>query len=358
MYTLLSFFVLLSVQAALRHKWQWFAVGCLGAVYSQNLSVFYVFTLGLAVLWQARRQPLNLLKPALALGVVVAAWSPWGVVMLGQARGIAQSFWLHPLTVSGALEPLMNMTMGWRIPEVLIMHGYAAALGATGVGLLVSRRWLRTRQGFLILSTALGTPILVALVSFLWRSVYLPRAFLPSALLLMLFWAYALLHLGRQNRRVFAVILLPMLFVGILAHYFGQPRFDWRTWLRPVHENWQAGDGVYHPALSTAITFAYYLGDKPYHLRAYASDLNQALSSETRAAFGFREGSLEDALAQHERLWLLFYTNPMSHADELALLDWARQHAVQVAHKANALSEVSIYLYRREASDRQAHSGQ
>lgn len=351
MYTLLSFFVLLSVQAALARKWLWFGVGCLGAVYSQNLGVFYVFTLGLTALWQERRQPLRLVKPALALSAVVAAWSPWGVVMLGQARGISQSFWLHPLTVSGALEPLVTMTMGWRIPEVLLIHVYAAALGATGVGLLVSRRWLRTRQGFLVLSTALGTPVLVALISFVWRSVYLPRAFLPSALLLMLFWAYALLHLGRQNRRVFSAILLPMLVVGILSHYFGVPRFDWRAWLRPVHEDWQEGDVVYHPALSTAITFAYYLDGKPYLLRSYSSDLNQALTDATRTAFGFKEGTFEDAAAQHERVWLLFYTNPMSHADELSFLAWARQHATLVAHKSNTLSEVSIYLYKKKSND-------
>lgn len=356
MYTLLSFFVLLSVQAALARKWQWFAVGCLGAVYSHNLGVFYVFTLGLAVLWQARRQPLHLIKPALALGLVVALWSPWGIVMLGQARGIAQSFWLQPLTLAGMFEPLMNMTMGWRIPEVLTIHVYAAALGATGVGLFVSRHWLCSRQGFLILSTALGTPMLVALISFLWRSVYLTRAFLPSALLLMLFWAYALLHLGRPNRRVFAAILLPMLGVGVLAHYFGQQRFDWRAWLRPLHESWQAGDGIYHPALSTAIICAYYLGDKPYLLRPHSSKLNQP----KRGIFGLTEGTFEAAVAQYERVWLLFHINPMSHIDELTFLAWAQQHAVQVAHEGDSFNQVSIYLYRREteASEHRAHSGE
>jgi uncharacterized membrane protein len=344
-YALLSVFVLLSVQAAIQRRWIWFAIGCIGTVYCHNLGVFYVAALGMAVLWHERRRPLRAIAPAIALISVVGAWSPWAGVMFRQAQAIGAAFWMHPLTVGGALEPLASMTIGWRIPEPLMMHAYAAAFGATLIGVIASRHWLRTRQGTLILVTAFGAPLMVAMASAAWRSVYLPRAFLPSALLLMLAWAYALMHLARQNRAALRLILLPMLGIGMASHFLGTPRFDWRAWLQPVQAQWQDGDLVYHPALSTAITLQYYLDGKPYLLRPYSSDLNQALSDSTRRAMGFTEGAFEEATAQARRVWILFYTNPMSSRAELEFLARMAREARLIQRRANELSTVAIYLY-------------
>lgn len=347
MYAMLSLFVLIAVQAAIRRKWAWFVAACTGALYSQNLAIFYVAALCAIVLWQERHRPVKALAAALAIGAI---WSPWAFVVLEQIQAIGQGFWLHPITVGGALEPLMTMTMGWRLPERFVLHAYSAAVIATLVGLIASRRWLRSRHGAIILVTALGAPVLAAIVSVAWRSVYLPRAFLPSALLLMLFWAYALTAMLPFRRKVLAALLVPMLAVGTLSHYLNNPRFNWREWLTPVREQWQEGDVIFHPALSSAITIQYYLQDKPYILRRYATDLNQSLSPETRVAFGFNEGTLRDA-AQHKRVWLLFSTNPMSSRQEIDLFEWARETAQTVRYR-QAINLVRMGIFLWEPSPR------
>ena len=343
-YALLSVFVLLSVQAAIQRRWIWFAIGCIGTVYCHNLGVFYVAALGMAVLWHERRRPLRAIAPAIALMSVVGAWSPWAAVMIGQAQAIGEAFWMPPLSVGGALEPLATMTIGWRIPAAVTMHAYAAAFGATLIGVIASRHWLRTRQGVIIIATALGTPLMVAAASVVWRSVYLPRAFLPSAMLLMLAWAYALRHLARPNRAALSVILIPMLSIGVASHFLGKQRFDWRAWLQPVQAQWQDGDLIFYPNIHTAVNVQPYL-HKPYVLRQYASDLNQSLSNATRAAMGFTEGTLEDALAHSKRLWLVFNTNLMAHRDELALLKRMAREARLVKRTTDNLATLTIWLY-------------
>jgi uncharacterized membrane protein len=320
MYTMLATFVLVMVLGAIRHKWPLFVIGAIGTAYSQNLGVFYVFVVGLTLLWQARRSIKQLAPVVLSLAAIVAAWLPWGAVMLEQTRDISDGFWLQPLTLVNVLWPIPNMTMGWRMSDAFTLHLYIGALVATGIGLIVSRRWLFGRPGQIILAAAFGAPLLAAIASFAWRNIYLPRAWLPSTLLIMLFWAYPLMHLAPISRRLLRLMVGTSLAVGLVAHYFpAQPdRFDVRDWVQPVLEQWQPGDVIYHPAISTAITYGYYLPGKPYALRAYASDLNQSLTEETKEAMQFTQAGWDDLNAR--RVWLIFFTNPMSRRDELAFI--------------------------------------
>lgn len=321
MYTMLASFVLIMVLGAIKRRWILFVLGAIGTAYSQNLGVFYVFVVGCTLLWQNRRSIKQLVPIVLSLGIIVAVWLPWGAVMLEQTRDIADGFWLQPLTLVNVLWPIPNMTMGWRMSDAFTLHLYIGALVATGIGLVVSRRWLFGRPGKLILAAAFGAPLLAAFASFVWRNIYLPRAWLPSTLIIMLFWAYPLMHLAPISRRLLRLIVGTSVVIGLVAHYFpAQPdRFDVRDWVQPVLANWQHGDVIYHPAISTAITYGYYLTGKPYALRPYASDLNQSLTEQTKEAMQFSQADWDDLTAR--RVWLIFFTNPMSRADELAFID-------------------------------------
>lgn len=345
MYPMLATFVLLGALGVMRRNWILFAVGATGAVYSQNLGMFYVAALGLAALWFNRRSPA---RPMLALACIVVAWMPWGVTMLHQTADISDGFWIQPLTLIGALYPLGTMTIGWRFSEPFQMHVYAAALGATMTGLIVARRWLFTRRGLIVLAVTFGAPMLLAVVSVVWRSVYLPRALLPSAMLIPLIWGWMLTHMSTPNRRAAQLVLVPVLVAGMAAHYLNYGgRQDVRSWLTPVREQWRDGDVIWHSAIHTVISFSYYVPGKPYLLRPLVSDLNQTLSEPTKAAMGFPQANFDDiASLGYRRAWLLIYTNPMSSADEHVEIDriLSRYPAQLVAREGNDYAEMLIYL--------------
>lgn len=345
MYPMLATFVLLGVLGVMRRNWILFAVGATGAVYSQNLGVFYVAALGLAALWFNRRSPA---RPMLALACIALAWLPWGAVMLHQTADISDGFWIQPLSIVGALYPLGTMTIGWRFSEPFQMHMYGAALGATAIGLITARRWLFSRKGVIVLAVLFGAPLMLAAVSVVWRSVYLPRALLPSTMLIPLVWGWMLTHMSLPNRRAAQMVLVPVLVAGAVAHYvpFGG-RTNYESWLAPVNAQWRPGDVAYHTAIHTAITMTYYLPGKPYVLRPLVSDLNQTLSEPTKAAMGFPQAQFDDLAAMgYRRAWLLIYTNPMSSADEHAeIARILRRYPVQlVARDGNDYAEMLIYL--------------
>ena len=329
MYSMLCCFVLLIVIAAIQHRWILFSVACIGTVYSQNLGVLYVAAIGSIVLierlntarywsaangWECARS--LILKPIAALAVVVVAWLPWAAVMIGQMRAMSGGFWLQALTPGGALVPLAQMTMGWRVPDAVELHVYGFAFGITVVGLITSRKWLLSRRGLIVLAATFGMPALAALVSVFWRSIYLPRSMMPAAMALCIIWAYPLMHLSIPNRRVARLLAVPVFAVGLVAHYFPSlPRADVRDWVSMIRTDWQPGDVIYYTAVSPSILAGYYLQGLPYLLRPAASDLNQSLTESTKAAMRFTQGDLLNAKS-YRRAWLVVSINPMSRRDE------------------------------------------
>lgn len=327
MYPLLTVCVLMAANAALRGGWVVFGIACLGAVYAQNLGLLYVGAMGLVILLSSLKSR-TWGKPLLALLGVGGLWLPWGLGgMLHQMSLMGNGFWLPALTPGSIVYPLIFMTMGTRVADAFQLHIYIAALAATGIGIYVSRPWLKSRGGLLYLAVAFGAPAIAVAVSLLWRNIYLARAFLPSAVSLSLIWAYGLTHLSRPNRRVALAVVGPALVIGIIGHYFpSQGRKDVRSWLnQTIVAQYQPGDVVYHVALDSAILANYYLDGYPYRLMPEASDLSQSLTAETKKAIGFKEAHFEDLASEgFKRVWLIDNRTPLLSQEEIDEYAWIK----------------------------------
>jgi 4-amino-4-deoxy-L-arabinose transferase-like glycosyltransferase len=349
MYPMLSFFVLWAAISAIKQKWLWFTVASIGAVYTQNLGVFYVVTIGLAAVLTQARAWRNLIKPALAGGGILLGWLPWLPSLFHQVQQVKAGFWIQPLSAAQAIWPLMSITLGWRLPSSMAIPVYAAAVGITGIGVIAARRWLFTRSGLIVLSVVFGAPALMALVSVVWRSIYLPRATLPSALGLMLLWAYPLNHLSKPNRSVARAIVTPALIMALYSHYIpsNTARFDVPKFIAPMLSQWQPFDVVYYVALDACIISGYYLPNKPYAIMPFATDLNQSLTEESKHAMGFIQTPFDDLKAQgYHRAWVVFTSNALTAAGQLAEMDRikaAYPYQVENDYETEAASQL-IYL--------------
>lgn len=320
MYPMLATFVLLSLYGLQRQNWYIFVIGGIGALYSQNLALVYIVALGGTACVQNRQRPA---LPMLALACVALAWLPWAsTALLQQAGSVADGYWLQPLTTTDVFLPLVGMTMGWRLHGAIQLQVYGASIAATVMGLISARQWILTRNGQLVTACLVGAPALLALASWLWRPVYLPRVLLPSAMLIPLLWAWLLCHLSAPNRRAVGAILIPALAAGVIAHYFPvAPREDLRGRAAIITKAARPGDVAYFTALHTAITLSYYLPDLPAFVRPHATDLDQTLTDETRAAMGFQELAFGDLPARWGGAWIIVYLSPRSAQDERAEVD-------------------------------------
>jgi uncharacterized membrane protein len=344
MYALLSCFVLMMVLTAIQGNWVVFALAGIGAVYTQNLALVYVGCIGLAVLAVRWGRWNELVKPLLSLGAIGVAWSFWLPVFLYQSSQVQQGFWIQPLTIGAWLFPLPAMTMGVRLPAELQMHVYAVAIALSVIGFIVSWQWLRTKQGLLVLTTVIGVPLALGLISILWRSIYLPRALLPSAMGLLLIWAYCLLHLSPPNRRVAWAVTAPMLALAIIAHYYpASKRESIPAMLAPVESGWEPGDVTYYISIDSAILYQHYLG-RDYALFPEATDLNQSLTAETKRAMGMIE--LPFDTLPYKRAWVMATSNPLTSTDEVAEINRiiGTYPSKLIASQGNDYQSQRIYL--------------
>jgi 4-amino-4-deoxy-L-arabinose transferase-like glycosyltransferase len=349
MYPMLSVFILGAILAALCHRWVWFSLCAVGACYTQNLGVLYILVLGGTLLLLHVREIKRLLHISYALSGIMLAWLPWLTGgMSHQLHQISQGFWIPPFTVGAGVEPLELMTFGARLPGILALVFIAVSVVWTSVGIVACRRWLLTRNGILIFAAIFGTPMLTAAISVAWRSIYLPRAFLPSTLLLCLVWAWPTMHMAKPNRKVLRAVVVPALAIAIGLHYspaYARPNI--KQYSTAIRRDFMAGDVIFYPAVDGAILFTHYLSGLPYFLMPESNDLNQSLTDETKAAMQFSIGNFNNLSgAGFHRVWLVSSVNPLSSAKEMAELDRikATYCYVVVWQEAAAISRIAIEL--------------
>ena len=303
-YSLMSVFVLLMLIGAIRERWLWFALGAIGTVYSHNLGVLYVFGVGLAVLFFRWKTGRGLWRVIVALASVVVVWLPWAFQMIHQIQTLAAGFWTPPVGLSGIVQPVAQMTMGMRATDSIQLALIPAAFGMTGIGLISSRHWLKSRQGVLYLVALFGVPALATLISALWKPVYINRAFLASGLLCAPLWAYTWGNFRGWNKRLYAAVLIPALVLGGLSHYRPlHPRSTSREVGDVIQQLIQPGDVCYFLNVWSQIAL------EPYIPRCYsaidpmANDLNQSLSPDAKIAFGFNQLPLPLS-KEFKRAWI------------------------------------------------------
>lgn len=306
-YSLFTCFALLALIGAITEHWLVFYVGCVGLVYGQNIGVLYVFALGSMLLVHKLALTRNIkaiFPPALTLLLVVITWLPWLPTLREQGRIIETRFLYTPIDLGQALTPIAEMTLGWRMDDRLALIVWPLAFAATGISLIVSRRWLKTRYGLLLLTMIFAAPLINIVASIVWKPVYLPRAFLPGGIGLAILWTYAMFHLSRPNRTTLRMVLLPAVLIGVAAHFAPvHGRANVRQALQVVQDQWQPGDVIFYPGITETILSNYYLPDKPYRLALGAVDLNQPPPAQAKADYGFIEGDF--SLPGYRRAWLI-----------------------------------------------------
>jgi len=286
-YSLLAVVIIIMMIAVLEDKPRWFAVAAPAAVMLHNLGYFHVLVIGLAALAYHRQ----LWRWSVAIAPAALVGLCWLPFMLSQAGDVADGFWLT-VTPAATLSPLTTLTVGDRVANEFILHITAAIVGLSALALIVSRRWIVTRRGVLVMVFLFGVPALAAAVSFMWRPVYLGRAFLSSAVVLVVVWSYALTHANTGDRFALRIIVVPMLALALVCH-IAAPRSGRGAIVDGLQTGCSGADMIYNTSIHLAFVTAYY-SDLPQILWVDAGDINQELSQEALAALDWQQAELAD----------------------------------------------------------------
>lgn len=326
MYALLQLAVLGAVLALLARRWWWLGLWLTVALWTHNYGLMYLAGLGLLGLALELRRPVRVAgAPApeavadvrglvLAFAVPVALWAPWLAVLLWQMRALAAGYWIAPLTLGQFIAPAYTLLWGIAMPGALQEYAVVVGYGLLAfAGLKALRLKTHRRIVWLIVAPAL----LGAVVSLVWRPVYLYRALLgvvgPGALLV----GWALTHnVSRPRRWWAALVLVPLLVAGLsnrrpaLAIATGENNRA----MEVVAAGYQPGDIVYHGNVGSLSGF---LAAGPAELDNYLMTVQPGsvgvLTPQTRRALGLCEGALEPGAvvttcgrASWRRAWLVW----------------------------------------------------
>ncbi len=297
MYALLALLLILTTwlywRAWTRNRWSYwagFALLAAASMYTQQLAAFYLAPLGLLPL--LLREWRQLRRTALAASAAFALYLPW-LVHLPDQLGKLQQYWVdrpNILHIWLALRSFFSVSLdfdaAWWLPTFFLAALLPALLFFQAWHALRHRTSESRERQALIWALWLGfAPIvLMWLASVTFQPVFLPRALLPSAVIVYVAMGWLLARGGMPLAitTLVAASWLGIAVFGLVTHYrwdtFPNPPFDQAAdYLR---ESIAGTDAIVHGNKITALPLRIYAPELP---QRYVRDI-PGTGSDTLAA--------------------------------------------------------------------------
>lgn len=234
--------------------------------------------LGVLLLLALLRDPRRWIVPAALAAFIACLWLP---IAFQQIQTVASdSYWLQTLA---PIWHVVTMTFGDQLPagtDILIILTAFALTIATAYR---ARQWLgRTFAGWVCIGLAGIVPLLAWYLSFVWHPVYMPRTLIPSAVILVIGWAFVMSHAlpTAQLTKRLVLASLTLALVGFIASGDRSPDRD-------IFAHCDGADVVYVSSTNMAIIGMYY-APAPVVVWERANNMAQNLNQVSRAAIGLQ----------------------------------------------------------------------
>ncbi len=332
--------------------WSFVALGTIIALYAHNLAfvtllagnIFFLLTRA----WRKQGQ--------LILAQVCGAlfFTPWLVYVPTQLEKIQRAFWTPQPSLLQVVQMVLEFTTLLPLPPLFI------ALALTlSILILVIAIWQVIKCGRrktfpalgVLVAFALVPPILLFLVSYLIRPVFVSRGAIVSALVYAMLVGAVASSAPRMLQR--ALLVLTILLYGALLPFYYSAYGEWRrapyanadAFLR---EQWRAGDVILHDNKLTFFPMYYYdralpqvfLADPPQ------SD-NDTFALASQQAMESYPTEFQNAVGGKTRVWFVIYQTALDEANaanvphaNLARLDDSFQRVQE-----NQYGDVRLFLY-------------
>lgn len=330
MYAQLGFWCVASLWVFARgartnHWMTWLLFGVCGAaaLYSHNLALAFFAAIGLFVVARfLMGLPRRILRTSLLWGSIMGAlvmsvlFSPWLNLLPSQFGKIAQSYWIAPPTVVTFVQTLFAFafwTDNQAAPPALTV---ALLAGSILIVALIVHEAIHRRREFdarvgLLATVCIMPIVLLAIVSYTVKPVYIIRGLMPSQIAFLLLAAWAAAKLPRAVQIGSSGLLGAILIFALATHYpyAGFPRGPWGDVADYLRANAAPGDAIVH---DNKLTFFPMHVVDPELDQVYLPDLagigSDTLALPTQQALGLLAVKVDAAVAGHDRVWLILFT--------------------------------------------------
>lgn len=270
-YTLLLCAVLWAILAILKERRWEYTAACWLLPLIHTHGFFYLAALGVcAVVYHGLTE--RWIAAVIRSGLVGLGWLPFALMQSGD---VMDGFWLTTPGVGRLLWFVGDMTLSNNMPLMIFIIAYVVLFAA--IMLALFRRWSDQRVMYLWLIIFAGVPLAIYAVSVLVAPVFLSRALLPSASLLVIPLA-AYFQRARLARNAFVAVMIVPVGIGVFTPA--------RAPISTYFDNCNGADYTYVLSNSMAIQAAYY-SPAPVVVFHGSDDLNQSLATNVKFAMGF-----------------------------------------------------------------------
>jgi uncharacterized membrane protein len=316
-------------------QWRWwglYAFGTALTLYAHNLGAFVLVALHLMVATHRAWWP-SLPSLLLADLVALTLFSPWLIgVLPGQVGFVTRGYWLTRPGANEIIRAVMLPVLTFYEPASTWLLGLGLFTSLLVLTLLALHAW-RTRsrvRWFLLLC---WVPILTLFAISQWRSLYLERALLPSALFYLIAVGW-LLARGRMPRllRWGLIILLGVSTGGSLVNhysYVGFPRPPFQEAVAFLKERVEPDDVVVHTNKLTYFPVHVYAPGLPASFVADPPGSAQdTLARPTQEALGILASrTISRAVEGVDTVWLAIFDREIDEMQgEPSSLSWLERH--------------------------------
>jgi uncharacterized membrane protein len=345
-------------------RWGWWLVfGILAglAMYTQQLSAFYLAALGAILL--LRRKRIDGL--AFGVGLALLVYLPWLVQLPGQLSKVSAYYWVEQPTAirflltlrtffSAALDFPPDQALILLVCALFLMVFFAVQV----IFAFRRRRHVDHASLALVLWLFIAPVVLMWLVS-QWRAVYLERSLLPSALMLYLVlgWLFTRGGLPRPIVGVLSAFGLVLVVVSLLTHYSWSqfPNSPFEPAAAAIRADLSVGDVVVHHSKLSALPMRVYDPALPQHYLLDAPGSSEdTLALPTQEAIRFLGDACISAAANGaERVWFVVFPRALAQAesmgreDMLAPYRWLQQHYTLTSQQT--FNDLDVLLFTRSA---------
>jgi mannosyltransferase len=322
------------------------------AMYSHNLAVFGLIVPPLFVLINRRWRLLLQLLGAQA--VVCLLSLPWLLLVPGQIDKIQQAFWTPRPGLVELLQALMLFTSNMPLPVIWMAVALFLSLSATMIVILESRRSYNSVPGLsLLIAWILVPPVLLFVISYVMRPVFVPRGFLIS---MLMFLVLAGVLIAKTWKAGVGKVLLGVFVAAALVslpyqyRYAEFPRSPYQQAAAYLSSVAQPYDRVIHDNKLSYFPMAYYQPELPQSFVAdEPGSHNDTLAFVTQSALKlYADPDIAYAAGQAGRVYFVVFSQAIEEYQEMGLdehprLVWLRQQ--YMLEQQHAFGDLQIYEF-------------
>ena len=335
--------------------WAGFILCGAAALYAHNLAGFLLLPPFAFLIW--RRAWKQLLRFAVGGGVILLLFSPWLLLLPGQVEKIQRAFWTPKPGMVEIVQAILLGAGNLPLPSGWMGVALVCALGGLTfvvIGLVRGRKELNE---ITFLAWAAGLPpLLLLILSYPMRPVFVPRGFLAAYLALDGLAAWIIWRAWQPGggKIIFGLFLLSAVISLPTQYTFDVfPRSPFKAAMQDLSSQLREGDIILHDNKLSYFPAEYYVPNLPQRFLAdepgSAND-TYALGSQ-KAMQLIPAADLPAGTAGASRVFFVFFTQTRTDYLSAGLVEhpvlaWLDEHGH--LDQIQAWNDLNVYIYTME----------